>query len=65
MTDMPDFMGAMNWIVLAALLLTVVFLAAWFFSRNLRRWIERPKYRFLADIESYDRGQAAGRPPHE
>jgi hypothetical protein len=46
---------AMDIIVLVAVVFTIVFLAAWLASRNLRAWIERPKYRFLADVESYDR----------
>ena len=45
----------MDWIVLIAVLFAVVFLAAWASSPALRVWIERPKYRFLADVENYDR----------
>lgn len=54
-----DF-GAMDVIVLVVTLFTVIFVAAWLFSPALRRWIERPKYRFLADVESYDRAQQGG-----
>jgi hypothetical protein len=46
---------AMDVIVLIAVGFAVLFVAAWACSRNLREWIERPKYRFLADVERYDR----------
>jgi hypothetical protein len=42
-------------------LFAVVFLAAWIVSPRLRVWIERPKYRFLADVQSYDQAQRHGR----
>jgi hypothetical protein len=48
-------MTSMDWIVLIAVLFALLFLAAWLASANLRAWIERPKYRFLADVENYDR----------
>src|SRR5271154_6107530 len=48
-------MMTMDFIVLIAVLLALVFVAAWASSRTLRAWIERPKYRFLADVEDYDR----------
>jgi hypothetical protein len=51
---------AMDVIVLLSLLFTLVFVIAWAWSPNLRAWIERPKYRFLADVESYDRRQTRG-----
>jgi hypothetical protein len=44
----------MNLIVLAAVVICTVFVAAWAVSPNLRMWIERPKYRFLAQTGSYD-----------
>lgn len=53
--SMSGAMNAMDWIVLLALLFTLVFLAAWVFSPGLRAWIEKPKYRFLADVEAHDR----------
>jgi hypothetical protein len=46
---------AMDLIVLIAVGFAVLFLAAWACSPNLREWIERPKFRFLADVERYDR----------
>lgn len=48
-------------VVLLAVLFAVVFLAAWLISPRLRVWIERPKYRFLADVQSYDQAQKHGR----
>ena len=48
-------MMAMDFIVLIAVVFALVFLAAWISSPTLREWIERPKYRFLADVEGYDR----------
>ncbi len=50
----------MDWIVLTALLLSLAFVAAWILSPALRARIERPKYRFLADVRGYDRIQANG-----
>jgi len=54
---MPMPMSLMDLIVLLAGAFAVVFLAAWIVSRRLRLWIERPKYRFLADVQSYDQRQ--------
>lgn len=48
-------MMAMDLIVLIAIVFALVFFAAWISSPTLRAWIERPKYRFLADVEGYDR----------
>jgi hypothetical protein len=48
-------MMAMDSIVLIAIVFALIFVAAWASSPTLRAWIERPKYRFLADVESYDR----------
>ena len=55
MTDLVSF-TTMDVIVLLALGFTVVFLIAWACSPGLRAWIERPKYRFMAEIDRYDRG---------
>jgi hypothetical protein len=52
---MTTTITAMDWIVLIAVIFAVVFVAAWIFSPTLRAWIEQPKYRFLADVEDYDR----------
>ena len=48
-------MMAMDFIVPIAVVFALVFLAAWISSPTLRAWIERPKYRFLAEVEGYDR----------
>jgi hypothetical protein len=55
MNSMAHSITAMDLIVLIAVVFAVLFLAAWVTSPALRAWIERPKYRFLADVESYDR----------
>jgi uncharacterized protein HemY len=44
----------MDLIVLLAGVFAVVFLVAWIVSPRLRVWIERPKYRFLADVQTAD-----------
>ncbi|MBZ5675701.1 MAG: hypothetical protein LAP61_15780 [Acidobacteriia bacterium] len=58
---MPMPMSLMDLIVLLAGVFAVVFLAAWIVSPRLRVWIERPKYRFLADVQSYDQRQEKAR----
>jgi len=49
-------------IVVGALAFGVSFVLAWLCSSRVRRWVERPKYRFLASVQRYDRarGGAAG-----
>ena len=47
-------MSLMDAIVLLAAIFAFAFLAAWLISPRLRVWIERPKYRFLADVQSAD-----------
>jgi hypothetical protein len=54
-------MSLMDLIVLLAGIFAVVFLVAWIVSPRLRVWIERPKYRFLADVQSYDQRQEKAR----
>lgn len=50
-------------IVLASIAFALAFTAAWLFRPSLRAWIERPKYRFQADVQSYDQARKAeGRP---
>jgi hypothetical protein len=55
MMDMT--MSLMDAIVLLAGVFAVAFLAAWIVSPSLRVWIERPKYRFLADVQRFEEGQ--------
>jgi len=57
----------MDVIVALAVAFAVVFFAAWLISPRLRRWVERPKYRFQADVRSYDQARKAeenGKVPH-
>lgn len=54
---MPMPFSLMDAIVLAAVLFAVIFCSAWLTRPNLRAWIERPKYRFQADVQDYDRAQ--------
>ena len=44
-------------IVGAALVFAAGFLVAWLVRPDLRTWIERPKYRFQADVRAYDQVQ--------
>jgi hypothetical protein len=44
-------------IVTFAAVFAVVFVAAWLARPDLRAWIERPKYRFQANVRSYDQAQ--------
>lgn len=44
-------------IVVASLVFTVAFVAAWAALPGLREWIERPKYRFQDAVREYDRAQ--------
>jgi hypothetical protein len=48
-------------IVVASLVFAVAFVVAWCCSPSLRRWVERPKYRFLESVRQYDRTRAGGR----
>lgn len=49
----------MDAIVLAAMVCAAVFIVAWLLRPDLRAWIERPKYRFQANVRSYDQAQSA------
>jgi hypothetical protein len=42
-------------IVIASVVFGVAFAVAWCWSPTLRRWVERPKYNFLARVQRYDR----------
>lgn len=41
-------------IVGAALVFMAGFLVAWWLRPDLRAWVERPKYRFQANVQHYD-----------
>ena len=58
MTGMARF-GEMDIIVGLAVLFAVVFLCAWLYSPRLRQRVDRPKFRFQADVERYDGAQQA------
>jgi hypothetical protein len=49
-------------IVIAAAVFAVVFFLAWLARPDLRAWIERPKYGFQRNVQSYDqaKGQERG-----
>ena len=49
----------MDAIVLTAVVCAAVFVVAWLLRPDLRAWIERPKYRFQANVRSYDQAQSA------
>jgi hypothetical protein len=54
MTGPMTHLTAMDAIVGLAVLFALVFLAAWLLSQRLRLWVERPKYRFQANVRIYD-----------
>ena len=56
---MHSHLDLMDAIVLLTVVFAVVFFAAWLVSPRLRTWIERPKYRFLRDVQSYDEAQSS------
>jgi hypothetical protein len=47
-------------IVAGSLLFGVSFVLVWCGSPGLRRWVERPKHRFLARVQAYDRTRGGG-----
>jgi hypothetical protein len=55
MMPMTMTVSLMDIIVLLAGAFAVAFLIAWLISPRMRVWIERPKYRFLADVQEYDK----------
>ncbi len=44
-------------IVWTSTVASLAFVLAWVIRPDLRAWIERPKYHFLAAAERYDRAQ--------
>jgi len=59
MTQLP----IMDFIVGLAVSFAIVFFAAWLISPRLRARVERPKYRFQANVRSYDEVQGASPAP--
>ena len=49
----------MDAIVITAIVCAAAFVAAWLLRPDLRAWIERPKYRFQANVRRYDQAQSA------
>jgi hypothetical protein len=41
-------------IVFSSILFVALFFVAWLVRPDLRAWIEKPKYRFQANVQSYD-----------
>jgi len=52
-----------DWIVFGSIAFGVIFFAAWLVRPDLRAWIERPKYRFQANVQSYDQSQHVATAP--
>lgn len=46
-------------IVFSSIAFALLFFIAWLVRPELRAWIERPKYRFQANVQSYDQVQKA------
>jgi hypothetical protein len=49
-----------NIIVLSAIVFAVALFVAWLARPDLRARIERPKYRFQANVQSYDHVRGGG-----
>ena len=54
---------AMDFVVGLALIFAMVFLTAWLLSPRLRAWVERPKFRFQANVRAYDQVQKGRNSP--
>ena len=52
-------------VVLASIVLTGAFVAAWLVSPSLRAWIERPKHSFQDAVRQYDLAQHRHHPARE
>jgi hypothetical protein len=50
-----------NVVVFSSIAIAVVFVAAWMLRPDLRAWIEKPKYRFQRNVQSYDQARKEGR----
>jgi hypothetical protein len=53
-----------NAIVIAASAIAVLFVAVWFFFRNVRTWIEAPKYTMLARDRQFGRAISSTASPN-
>jgi hypothetical protein len=52
-------------IVFSAVVFAAGFFVAWLARPGLRAWIERPKYRFQANVQNYDHTRREGDNRHE
>jgi hypothetical protein len=46
-------------IVGSSIVFGIAFLAVWLASPSLRAWIERPKYRFQKNVQTYDKARVS------
>jgi hypothetical protein len=46
-----------NLIAFSSIGLGALFFLVWLLSKDFRAWLERPKYRFLQNLRSYDQAQ--------
>jgi hypothetical protein len=44
----------LDFVVFSSLGAAALFFLFWLLRRDLREWVERPKYRFLASVQHYD-----------
>ena len=49
-------------IVGSSIVFGIAFFVVWLASPSLREWIERPKYRFQKNVQSYDKAQSLDGP---
>jgi hypothetical protein len=51
--------------VISAIVFAAGFFVAWLARPDLRAWIERPKYRFQANVQNYDHTRSRGGERHD
>ncbi len=49
-----------NIIVFSAIGFAALYFIAWLIRPDLRAWVERPKYKFQANVQSYDHARSNG-----
>jgi hypothetical protein len=50
-----------NVIVFSSIAFAALFVAAWLLRADLRAWVEKPKYRFQRNVQSYDQARKEDR----
>ena len=50
-----------NVVVFSSIAFAVLFALAWLARPDLRKWVEKPKYRFQQNVKSYDEARKEGR----